>query len=80
MTAEELICPICKSRAKALDKTGDATGFHCERHDNFKVADTIFALPSKLGASADQWETALKKAKARAKPGEWPVIHSDDFP
>ena len=25
-------CPICKSEAKLLDKTGDATGYDCPEH------------------------------------------------
>ena len=34
-----LLCPICKSVAQELDRTGDATGFDCERNGKFKVAD-----------------------------------------
>ena len=37
------VCPICKSPAQALDRTGDATGFDCPTHGKFKVADTIAA-------------------------------------
>ena len=42
-----LLCPICKSVAQELDRTGDATGFDCERDGKFKVADTVFAELSK---------------------------------
>ena len=38
-----LLCPICKSDAQELDRTGDATGFDCETDGKFKVADTVFA-------------------------------------
>ena len=71
------ICPICKSEVKALDKTGDADGFDCLHHGRFKVSSTTFA--TKANASRDQWEAALKRAKAR-QPSEWaPLIQSTDF-
>ena len=35
-------CPICGSKAKLLDKTGDGTGFDCPTHSQFKVADPVF--------------------------------------
>jgi hypothetical protein len=38
-----LLCPICKSAVQGLDRTGDATGYTCPTHGNFKVADTVFA-------------------------------------
>jgi NMD protein affecting ribosome stability and mRNA decay len=76
-----VICPICKTKAKPLDKTGDADGFDCPRHGRFKVAGTVWAQPSKTNASVEAWEAALKRAKGR-KPDEWaaPVILSDDLP
>ncbi len=74
-----LLCPICKSRAQELDRTGDATGFHCETHSAFKVANTVFAEQRSRNYSREQWEAALRKAKQRTKPGEWPVINSNDF-
>jgi len=77
--ANDAICPICKSKAKLLDRTGDATGYDCETHSRFKVADTVSRLPSSKAASRQQWERALKNAKWRARPGEWPVIMSYDF-
>jgi hypothetical protein len=77
---DDTICPICKSKAKLLDRTGDATGFDCERHGKFKIADTILAIPSKMETSREHWEVALTRAKERTKPGEWPVIKSDDLP
>jgi predicted RNA-binding Zn-ribbon protein involved in translation (DUF1610 family) len=38
-----IVCPICKSPAQELQRTGDATGFDCPNHGKFKVADTIVA-------------------------------------
>jgi hypothetical protein len=77
-----LLCPICKSKAKALDEIGDVLGFDCPnpKHGKFKVVDTIFYLPDLLNSDAKRWEAALKGAKARTQPGEWPTIHSFDFP
>ena len=37
-----VVCPICKSSAQELP-IGDATGFHCPTHGDFKVANTVFA-------------------------------------
>jgi hypothetical protein len=37
------VCPICKSPAQKLPATGDATAFRCVIHNNFKVADIVFA-------------------------------------
>ena len=36
-----LLCPICKSPAQQLSRSGDAIGFYCTTHGHFKVADTI---------------------------------------
>jgi hypothetical protein len=80
-----LPCPICKSPAQAR-RTGDATGYHCATHGDFKVADTV-AAEAKAKAKADytreQWEVALEKAKERTEqrtePDEWPLIITDDF-
>ncbi len=74
-----LICPICKSAAEELDRVGDATGFHCATHSNFKVADTVFAEERAKDYTRERWEAALDKAKQRTKPGEWPVIDHYDF-
>jgi hypothetical protein len=77
--AMTLLCPICKSRAQKLDRTGDATGFDCETHGKFKVANTVFAEQRVRNYTNEQWEAALRKAKQRTKAGEWPVIKSSDF-
>jgi hypothetical protein len=76
---DTLICPICKSKARPLPRTGDAMGYECETHGRFKVADSVLRLPSLGAASGEQWERALKNAKWRARPGEWPVIVRYDF-
>ena len=74
-----LLCPICKSVAQELDRTGDATGFDCEMDGKFKVANTVFAEGRVRNYTNEQWEAALRKAKQRTKAGEWPVIKSSDF-
>ena len=74
---EPINCPICKSKAQELDRTGDATGFDCGEHGKFKVADTVFSTVK--ATTREQWERALKLAKGRAKLNEWPVIRHFDF-
>lgn len=69
-----IACPICGSDAAALPKTGDAEGFDCSRHGKFKVAGSVFASNIRGG-----WESALAKAKARAKADELPLIMTYDF-
>jgi hypothetical protein len=75
----DAICPICKSKVKRLDKTGDAEGFDCPKHKPFKVAGSVFSVKSTSQRSPGEWEKALSRAKQRAKPGEWPLIQSYDF-
>jgi hypothetical protein len=74
-----LLCPICKSAVQGLDRTGDATGFHCPTHGDFKVADTVFAEAKAKDYTREEWEAALDKAKERAEPEGWPLIITDDF-
>jgi hypothetical protein len=62
-----------------LNRTGDAIGYVCTTHSNFKVADTVFAEGRAKDYTREQWEAALRKAKQRTKAGEWPVIKSSDF-
>ena len=71
-----LHCPICKSTAHEFPRIGDATGFLCAAHGNFKVADTIFVLDENY--SRQEWEIALRRAKQRAR-GAWPLIRRADF-
>jgi hypothetical protein len=78
--AMTLVCPICKSVAQELDRTGDATGFACPIHGNFKVANTVFAEESAEDYTREEWEAALGKARQRTEPeDEWPLIIVDDF-
>jgi sarcosine oxidase delta subunit len=63
-----LECPICKSSAGELPRTGDATGYHCATHGDFKVADTVFAEAKAKGYTREQWEIALEKAEDRIEP------------
>ncbi len=71
-----LVCPICKTPAQELDRTGDATGFYCTIHGHFKVADTIAVDEYYTRA---EWEDALRVAKYEAMEGEWPIIRPGDF-
>jgi predicted RNA-binding Zn-ribbon protein involved in translation (DUF1610 family) len=74
-----VVCPICKSSAQELPRTGDATAFHCPTHGDFKVANTVFAEAKDY--TRDEWEAALDKAEERveADEDEWPLIIVDDF-
>ena len=75
-----LLCPICKSPAvQELNRTGDAIGYACATHGNFKVADIVFGEGRVKDYTREQWEAALHKAKQRTKAGEWLVIKSSDF-
>lgn len=68
-------CPICGSKAKLLDKTGDGTGFDCPTHSRFKVADSVV----QSAYTHEQWEAALKRAKSRTRPGGSPIITTNNF-
>jgi hypothetical protein len=74
-----LICPICKSSAQELARTGDATGYHCATHGDFKVADTVAAEAKAKDYTREQWEAALEKAEQRTEDDGWPLIITDDF-
>src|SRR6266516_2836676 len=43
VAANEVICPICKTKAQPLDKIGDADGFECATHERFCVVGSVFA-------------------------------------
>ena len=58
-----LLCPICKSAVQELDRTGDATGFDCETHGKFKIANKVFKEGRVKNYIREQWEAALRKAK-----------------
>ena len=68
-----------KSAVHELDRTGGPTGFDCETHGKFKVANTVFKDGRVKNYTPTQWEAALHKARQRTKAGEWPVIKSSDF-
>jgi hypothetical protein len=72
-----LVCPICKSPAQQLPNIGNETAFRCVIHHSFKVADAVWRDAEEY--TREQWEIALRKAKQRAKPGQWPVIKKGDF-
>ena len=70
--AENVICPICKSEAKAINVgLFDGVGFRCKTHGEFEVAD-------RKDAEATRWEAALGSAKDRAKQETWPRIITYD--
>ena len=71
-----LVCPICKTVAQELNRTGDATGFYCTIHGHLKVADTIAVDEYYTRA---EWEVALRAAKHKAGEGEWGIIRPGDF-
>jgi sarcosine oxidase delta subunit len=58
-----VVCPICKSSAQELPRTGDATGIQCPTQGDFKVADTVFAEANAKDYTRDQWEAALNKTR-----------------
>jgi hypothetical protein len=62
-----------------IDRTGDATGYACATHGNFKVADSVFSKAKAKDYTREQWEAALDKAKQRTEPEGWPLIITDDF-
>ncbi len=77
--ADQVICPICKTKAKPLDKVGDFEGFECRNDGRFRVTRSVFDTPALRDAPRQKWEDALKRAKAR-QPGVWaPTIETDDF-
>jgi hypothetical protein len=72
-------CPICKSDAGSLPRTGDHDGFDCAQHGKFKVHGTVLAIETYTNAGREKWESAIEKAKTRTHPGEWPLILHYDF-
>jgi hypothetical protein len=76
---DDLVCPICGTKAKPLDDTGDYTGYQCLNHGSFRVAGTIKAPPAHNEASEKKWEKALERAKERAPGAAIPTIKDDDF-
>jgi Xaa-Pro aminopeptidase len=76
---DDLVCPICKTKAKPLDNMVYTTGFDCPTHRRFRVAITVKATPALWNASEEKWEKALQRARDR-QPNEWaPKIETSDF-
>lgn len=73
------VCPICGSSTEELPRTGDAEGYDCPQHGQFKVSDTALRSEPTKSAGRSEWEDALKKAKDRTKAGELPTITTYDF-
>jgi hypothetical protein len=76
---QDVRCPICKRPAQEVGRIGEATGFICPIHKNFKVADAVLASQWIKDCTRGEWQAALAKAKKRTKPMGWPLITSDDF-
>jgi hypothetical protein len=78
--AENVICPICKSEAEAINVgLFDGVGIRCKTHGEFEVADSALAMHK--DTEATRWEAALGSAKDRAKATQetWPRITTYDF-
>ena len=69
-------CPICNRPAQEVGRIGEATGFICPIHKNFKVADAVLTSQWIKHCTRGEWQTALLKAKQRKGV---PLITSDDF-
>lgn len=72
-------CPICQSEAQEIEPGTfiDGKWFRCPTHKDFGVSDT--ALTTRMNATSDEWEAALKKAANRADAGKRPKILDLDF-
>jgi hypothetical protein len=70
-------CPICASQAQEIEPGAfDGYTIRClGRHGVFGITDT--AMTTRIGASQDEWEGALKRARARTTGR--PIIRDDDF-
>jgi hypothetical protein len=58
-------CPICLVQAETT-KEVDAVRYRCINHNEFRVADTVFAIEGLMRRPSDDWEAALKKARVDA--------------
>jgi hypothetical protein len=79
METAATLCPICKSEVTALDKAKEAEEIDCQRHGRFKVSATVLATSSLMEAGQEQWEAALKSAKARQPNERSPCVLTTDF-
>jgi hypothetical protein len=70
-------CPICKSEAQEIyPGSFDGKTFRCPNHNEFDVSDSV--LKTRMNATSEEWEAALKKATDRAS-GKRPKIFDPDF-
>ena len=53
--------------------------FGCPKHGTFEVAGEVFESSRHMGASEDEWETALRKATEITVSGSRPRILKYDF-
>ena len=75
----DLICPICKQKAKPIDSAVGTIGFECPKHDKFRVTHSVRSTPAHWNASEELWEKALERARSR-HPDAWAaVIKEEDF-
>jgi hypothetical protein len=68
-----LLCPICKSTAQELARTGDGTGFYCTSHGHFKIGDRSLLdeyytraewVQRSTSADVAQWRASTKIASS----------------
>jgi hypothetical protein len=58
--AENVICPICKSEAEAINVgLFDGGGFRCKTHGEFEVADNALAMHK--DTEATRWERSYER-------------------
>lgn len=70
-------CPVCKSEAQFIvPGVIDGKSFRCPKHEDVDVSDTV--LQTKMNATSDEWERALKNAINRAGRKR-PRIKTEDF-
>ena len=76
---DDLVCPICKQKAKPLPDAVLTIGFDCPKHGKFHVSTTVKATPNNWNASEERWEKAFKRTKEREPGAAIPTIKTDDF-
>jgi hypothetical protein len=70
---DDVICPICKSEAEAINVgVFDGVGFRCKTHGEFEVADSALAMHK--DTEATRWED-----RAKATQESWPRVITYDF-
>ena len=74
---DDLVCPICQTRANPIVNTVVTIGFNCPKHGRFRVMHTTRSSPALDNASEEKWERALQRARSR-HPDAWAAIIMDD--